>query len=176
MFKHFTSFAAVAAACLGVAASASAKTVVSHKATSTPACNTSNLRVQIVAGEPGAGQRFATLRLKNISKTACHTYGYIGMRFLNGKHGALRTHVIRNGGQRRVLVVKPGKSVSTLLHWDVIDGGGVCVTPSYVEVTPPDAYSHLTVRWNGGIVCQNGTVRITPLVYNRTYEPQLALR
>ncbi len=136
---------------------------------STPACGTADLKAEIEQGSPGAGQRYAMLVLTNHSHQSCHTYGYVGMQLLNGQGGALATDVVRDHtltSQR--IVLAPGAQAYAQLHWSVIagtgDSGAPCSSaPARVEITPPDAYAHLTIRWAGGTVCEHGRIDVQPL-------------
>jgi hypothetical protein len=81
----------------------------------------------------------------------------------------MATHVVRDTYIRpHRVVLAPGQKAATVMHWSVIQGigdqTGPCVTPpTRVEVTPPDAYTHLTIRWNHTTVCERGRVDVTPL-------------
>lgn len=138
--------------------------------TSTPACGTADLKAKIEQGSPGAGQRYAMLVLTNDSHQSCRTYGYVGMQLLNAQDGALATDVVRDHTltpQR--IVLAPGAQAFAQLHWSVIPGtgdpGAPCSSaPARVEITPPDAYAHLTIRWAGGTVCERGRIDVQPLV------------
>jgi hypothetical protein len=135
-----------------------------------PACGTADLRAQIEQGSPGAGQRYAMLVLTNRSHHSCHTYGYVGMQLLDGHGGALPTDAVRDHSlapQRVVLA--PGEQAYAQLHWSVVpgtgDSGAPCFSaPARVQITPPDAYTQLTIRWAGGTVCEHGRIDVQPLV------------
>ncbi len=133
-------------------------------------CHTSQLSVSFRPGEPGAGQRYATLVLTNHSKT-CSVYGYVGIQLLNAQRLPLPTNVVRNRTQPpRQVVLSPGQSAFSALHWTVVNGPGEpsdrqCEpTPSYIEVTPPDEMDFLLTRWDGGYVCLHGRIDTGPLV------------
>jgi hypothetical protein len=175
MFRHLshTTLIGVAIVLAGLTGAASAigePSGVAQASTLRP-CRTSDLSARIVAGSPGAGQRYATLLLTNRSRHTCHTYGYVGMLFLDAHGRAVVTDVVRDHytNPHRV-VLAPGRRAAAVLHWTVVqgtgDGRGPCVTPPRrVEITPPDEFSHLTIRWRGGVVCQRGRIDVTPLVY-----------
>jgi hypothetical protein len=136
---------------------------------STPACSTADLKAEIEQGSPGAGQRYAMLVLTNNSHQSCHTYGYVGMQLLNGQGGSLATDVVRDQTLTpERIVLAPGAQAYAQLHWSVIpgngDSGAPCSSaPARVEITPPDAYTHLTIRWAGGTVCEHGRIDVQPL-------------
>lgn len=175
MFRHLShttliGIAVVVAGLTGAASALSEPSTASHASTPPP-CRTADLGARIIAGSPGAGQRYATLLLTNRSRHTCHTYGYVGMLLLDAHGRAIVTHVVRDHytSPHRV-VLAPGRRAATDLHWTVVqgraDGSGSCVIPPRsVEVTPPDEFSHRTIPWRGGIVCQRGRIDVTPLVY-----------
>src|SRR5699024_1491084 len=47
-------------------------------------CHTSELSASLTAGDPGAGQRYATLSLTNTSARTCTVFGYGGLQPLDG--------------------------------------------------------------------------------------------
>lgn len=168
MVKHLMMTAGAAAALAGSAAVAA-----EGSNSSSPPCRVADLAARIVPGSPGAGQRYATLRLTNRSDHSCHTYGYVGL-LLRGRHGrALATDVVRDRtiAPRRVALA-PGDHAAARLHWTVVPGRGdhqgPCATaPLRVDITPPDERAHLTIRWRGGIVCQRGRIDVRALVRAR---------
>lgn len=135
-----------------------------------PPCHTGDLAAHLGRIDAGAGQRYETLRLTNVSHHTCHTYGYVGMQFL-GPHGRLLPTDVRrdHSNQPHRVVLTPGAHASTTLHWSVIpsslDPGGRCgPAPRRVEITPPDQTTHLTIHWAGGQVCERGQVWVTRLI------------
>ncbi len=92
------------------------------------------------------------------------------MQLLNAQGGALATDAVRDHTltpQR--IVLAPGAQAYAQLHWSVVpgtgDSGAPCSSaPARVEITPPDAYTHLTIRWAGGTVCEHGRIDVQPLV------------
>jgi hypothetical protein len=140
------------------------------EAASMPACSTSELSATLIAGSPGAGQRYATLELMNNSRHSCHTYGHVGLQFL-GSHGRrVATDVIWDSHPTpRRIVIPAGAAATAQLHWAAVPGtgdqSGPCVTPpTRVEITPPDQTSPLTIAWKGGPVCERGRIDVTALV------------
>lgn len=171
MFKHLshTTLIGIVLALTGLTGTATALAGTAAPAW-IPACRTVDLSARIVPGSPGAGQRYATLVLTNRSRHTCHTYGYVGMGFLDARGNSAATDVVRDHSTApHRVVLLPGHHASTQLHWTVVQGtgdaSGPCVTaPRRVEITPPDEFSHLIIGWSGGTVCQRGRVDVTPLV------------
>lgn len=139
-------------------------------AASIPSCGTNDLKALIEQGSPGAGQRYAMLVLTNDSQHSCRTYGYVGMQLLGRTGGALATNVVRDHSlTAQRIVLEPGAQAYAQLHWSVVpgtgDSGAPCFSgPTRVEITPPNSYTHLTIRWAGGTVCEHGRIDVQPLV------------
>lgn len=159
---HITITALALAAAIVPAAAASPAAI--------PACRTADLSARLGAIGAGAGQRYETLTLTNVSHHTCHTYGYVGMLFLDAHGRGLPTDVVRDHSSRpHRVVLRPGARATAQLHWSVIpsssDPRGQCgPAPRRVEVTPPDETTHLIIRWPGGSVCERGQVSVTHLV------------
>ncbi len=140
-------------------------------AASLPACHVADLSARIVPGSPGAGQRYGTLVLTNRSSHTCHTYGYVGMAFLDAHGHVLATDVVRTATTHpRRVTLAPGQRATSQLHWSDVpgvgDSTGPCVrAPKRLEITPPDMYRHLVIAWSGGTACERGRIDTTPLVY-----------
>ena len=146
-------------------------TVSAAAASGLDRCHTSQLSVSFRPGSPGAGQRYATLVLTNHTRTTCRVEGYVGMQLLDAMRHPLPTKVVRNSTQPPGRVVlRPGQSASSALHWTVVNGPGEppshqCEpTPHYVEVTPPNEKDFLLTDWDGGYVCLHGQIGTGPLV------------
>jgi hypothetical protein len=74
-----------------------------------PRCHTAGLAASLAAGSPGAGQRYATLSLRNKGTRACHVFGYAGLQLLDAQHQPLPTTVIRDRtGAPRNRTLRPG--------------------------------------------------------------------
>jgi hypothetical protein len=140
--------------------------------TQVPRCHAKQLSVSFQGGEPGAGQRYATLVLTNHSMKACYVKGYVGMQLLNDKYHPLPTEVVRlKTKPPQSVVIRQNQSASSVLHWTVVSGSGEPTdrqcepTPSYVRVTPPDERDFLLTKWLGDFVCVHGRIHTTPLVF-----------
>jgi hypothetical protein len=135
-----------------------------------PPCRTEDLGAYLIAGSPGAGQRYATLELMNNSKHSCHTYGHVGLQLLGTRGSRIATDTVWNStpAAHRV-VLAPGAAATAQLHWAVVPGigdqTGPCVTaPTHVEITPPDTTSSIVLKWSGGTVCEYGRIDVTALI------------
>lgn len=164
----FTARTPITVAALALAAALVPAAVASPAAL--PPCHTGDLSARLGRIDAGAGQRYETLTLTNVSHHTCHTYGYVGMLFLDGRGRALPTDVVRDhSSQPHRVVLSPGARAATTLHWSVIpspaDSGGQCgPAPRRVEITPPDQTTHLILRWRGSQVCERGQISVTRLI------------
>ena len=133
-------------------------------------CRADDLTARLGRTDAGAGQRFATLSLRNRAASTCRTYGYVGMR-LRGQDGAkLPTNVVRvRHATAREVYLQPGDRAFTRLRWGAIAGSGETTsgpcepTPARLEVTPPDDTHQLHTAWRAGPVCQHGRIETEPL-------------
>ncbi len=130
-----------------------------------PRCLVNNLSISMQQGSPGAGQRYETVTLKNKGTAACSTGGYVGLALTAGNGKALPTNAVRTDQKQiKALTLKPGQKASELLQWDVVQGGGKCITSAaHLLVTPPNDYHSFVMSWKQGAVCQNGRFLERPL-------------
>ncbi|MBT2213894.1 DUF4232 domain-containing protein [Actinomadura sp. NEAU-AAG7] len=166
--------AATATALTGFAATANAgqtttgQTTTGQAATgrAAPHCTTSKLKASLSDFDAGAGQRYLTLALTNISKSACTTGGWSGLGQADAK-GAIPTTTVREG-KAHTITIPAGHSAYEVLHWAAVpaddETGDPCEpVPTTLRVIPPNETTRLTAPWNYGAVCQHGSIRLTPL-------------
>ena len=118
-------------------------------------CHTSELSAALAAGEPGAGQRYATLSLTNTSARTCTIYGYGGLQPLDAARKQLPITLTRDTGRPVTLIrLAPGASVGRTIHWSAVPPGSQpCPTPAYASIIPPDETGPLVIGWSLGPVC-----------------------
>jgi hypothetical protein len=118
-------------------------------------CHTSDLSASLTAGDPGAGQRYATLSLTNTSARTCTVFGYGGLQPLDGAKKQLPITLTRDTGRPAALVrLAPETSVGRTIHWTVVPSGSQpCPTPAYASIIPPDETSPLVIGWSLGPIC-----------------------
>jgi hypothetical protein len=128
-------------------------------------CHTGELTGSLVPGSPGAGQRYATLVLRDTGGQRCTVHGYGGLGLVGADGRALPTRQVRAADPAAATVLlAPGGTVSSQLHWSVIPGPGdaqssACQpTPTTLRVIPPDETDALSVHWSLGPVCSGGTI------------------
>jgi hypothetical protein len=137
-----------------------------------PQCRTTQLTARTSAPTAGLGHGGFVLVLTNRSTTACRTGGYVGLLRLDGDRRPVATSVHRGSGYLfesrppRTLVVGAGRSVSAGVEW--LDAAGPSDPPNcfatgrYLEVTPPNERTHLTIRAATGD-CAGGLLSTTAL-------------
>lgn len=137
-----------------------------HAAT---ACGTATLHAKLTLGGAAAGSRYATLVLTNTGAAPCHTYGYPGLKLTGGGDPPTKAVRVTETGKAVRLILNPGASAWTRLHWGAAPGAGdhqsgTCQpTATHLWITPPDQRDHLTARWSYGPVCERGTLYVSPL-------------
>ena len=121
----------------------------------TSRCHTSELAAALKPGEPGAGQRYATLSLTNTSARTCTVLGYGGLQPLDAAKRALPITLTRDTGRPATLIrLTPGAAVGRTIHWGTVPTGSQpCPTPAYASIIPPDETSPLVIGWSLGPVC-----------------------
>jgi hypothetical protein len=138
---------------------------VQSAALNTPrACRTVDLEFTLKAGNPGAGQRFATVVATNVSGTPCFIHGYGGLALLGAPAEGVPTDLRREPRPAAgTVTLAAGASARSLLHWTVIpapDEPAVACEPTAptVVVTPPGETTSAIRRWSFGPVCQHGRI------------------
>ncbi len=174
--------AALLATAGGVAAAASqgaaARPARTTAATSTvPRCSTQNLAAGLHGSQAGLANRGFILTLTNAGSTSCSLSGYPGLGLEDARHQALPSHTFRGGTYfdpdpgRHPIVLSPGETVSADVAYAAADGlAAHTVTATYIQVTPPDAYLHLTVRIPGApVFIDHGNLHVTAVARHTPY-------
>jgi uncharacterized protein DUF4232 len=148
---------------LGLGAAAAAVLPTAEAAGSLPQCSTADLSAQLKAGSPGAGQRYATVVLTDISAHSCTLGGYGGLALLGAPRQGVPIDVRRMSSPAPTTVtLSPGASARSLLHWTVVpasDEPATCEpTAGTVVVTPPNQTTAFLRSWPFGPVCQHGLI------------------
>lgn len=130
-----------------------------------PECRTVDLGFTLKAGSPGAGQRYATVVLTDVSGHSCSVTGYGGLGLLGFPGQGVPTDLRRQASPAQATVVlSPGQSARSLLHWSVIPSAGepsaVCEPSAATAVlTPPDETTSALRAWSFGQVCAHGLIQ-----------------
>ena len=134
----------------------------------TDRCHTSELTGSLGPETAGAGQRYATLILRNTGGRSCTVHGFGGVGLVGADGAALPTKQVRSGGPPTTVLLAPGASAQSALHWGSVNGpgdppSGDCQpAPSTLRVIPPDETDPLSVAWTFGPVCEGGTIEQQP--------------
>jgi uncharacterized protein DUF4232 len=161
--------AACSSADQGVVGGADESTVVTSVAASEdgepPRCGADALAGELRAGDPGAGQRYATLLVRNTSGSICTLYGYGGLELVDAANEPLPTELHRTSDpEPRTVTLAPGETAAKNLHWGAVPGEdepttGPCEpTADHLDVIPPDGTGRFQVPWSFGPVCQQGRI------------------
>ena len=135
--------------------------------TGSTACTAADLALSFLGGQGATGHGELGFALRNTSGSACHTYGYPGVLFLDRAGKALPTDSTRTtqdffgSAPEKKLVVAPGQSVSFRLgvtHGAASPVG--CTTAYGLQAIPPDdtATLHVTIANGGAYECRTATV------------------
>ncbi|QXG76441.1 DUF4232 domain-containing protein [Modestobacter sp. L9-4] len=124
-------------------------------------CHTSELTASLTGGDSGAGQRGATVVLRNTGGRTCDVEGFGGVGLLDAAGRALPAQQVRQDAPApTLLTVAPGATVVSQLQWTVVPGdtdpAAGCPTPASLSVIPPDERDPLTATWSLGPVCDGG--------------------
>jgi hypothetical protein len=132
-----------------------------------PACTTPDLRVRVVLSLRSDDKHHAgvTLQLTNSSRHTCTLDGYPGLRLLNSRRQVL--HTVTHWGStwyaddpgRKLVDLAPGQVAQTGVGWT--HAGSSAVSVSYLEVTPPDSATHLTISFRQRV--DGGDLDVTAL-------------
>ena len=127
-------------------------------------CHTGELTATLTGGDSGAGQRGATVTLRNTGGRTCDVEGFGGVGLLDAAGRALPTQQVRQDAPAPTLVtVAAGATVVSQLQWTVVPGdsdpAAGCPTPASLAVIPPDERDPLTVSWSLGPVCDGGRLQ-----------------
>jgi hypothetical protein len=173
--------AALLATAGGVAAAASQEATTTANTTAAasavPRCYTQNLAAALRGSQAGLGNRGFILTLTNTGNASCSLYGYPGLGLENARHQVLPSHTLwgstyfdRDPG-RSLIVLSPGETVSADLAYGSSDGiAAHTVAATYLGVTPPNAYLHLTVRIPGApVLIYRGNLHVTAVARHTPY-------
>ncbi len=146
-------------AALVVAGSAGAAVAAAPSASAPQRCQTTAVSVSLRAlgDQEGVGNRGEDLVLTNTSHRVCDVYGYPGLALRNAKHQILPIKVVWGSTyfaadpRPHTITLKPGQSAYADLAWHM-PYGTKSVTPSYLEVTPPNDTTHATIRFAPGAI------------------------
>ncbi|QMU70512.1 DUF4232 domain-containing protein [Streptacidiphilus sp. P02-A3a] len=132
-------------------------------------CQTTAVSVSLRAlgDQEGLGNRGEDLVLSNTSHRTCDVYGYPGLGLQNAEHQVLPIKVVWGSTyfaadpRPHTITLKPGQSAYADVAWHM-PYGTTSVTPSYLEVTPPNDTTHATIRFAPGAI-DDDSILVTAL-------------
>lgn len=179
----FTSVAmlAGAGAVAAVTTSGAATTTTQTTAQTTysvPRCYIGDLSAGFHGYQIEMGTRGFLLTLTNISNHSCSLYGYPGLQLLDANKRPLPTttqwgmsYFDRNQ-VKSLVVLSPGETASADISYGVYGTPANSVLAYYLEVTPPNCYSHfiLKIPYGPALVYLH-QVQVTPMARHTPYIP-----
>jgi len=137
-------------------------------------CHTPDLHVYLVGTRGAAGTLAGDIAFRNRSAHTCFVFGHPGLGLEDSHHRLLRSRVTwgstvarHDPGPHRV-VLGPGHAAYANLSWsDVQVRNERCAQPRWLEVTPPDEFTHRLVPFRAP-VCNHGHLTVTALSRTRT--------
>jgi hypothetical protein len=130
-----------------------------------PRCLTSQLAFQF-STNGAAGSIHINGDFANRSQARCSLYGYPGLGLLDQAGNPLPTHVLRSPSvvvpavPERLVVIRPGGKARFYAGYSDVDPQP-CRKAAELEVTPPNAFTHLTV--GASIAPCGGIVHVSPV-------------
>ena len=124
------------------------------------------------------GTRGFIVTLTNVSNHSVSLYGYPGLQLLNAKKQPLPTRTLwgksyfdRNQA-KSLIVLSPGETASADISFGVYGTPSNSVLAYYLQVTPPNCYSHFTLKIpHGPALVYLHQVSVTPMAYHTPYIP-----
>jgi hypothetical protein len=117
-------------------------------------CTAGQVDTALLAGDPGAGQRYAYVQFTAKPGVSCNFQGALPVA-LTGADGITVTPVTEDAP---LVTIADGQSATMLLHWTGIEAPENQARPSSVTVTAPgttdprgtDSDPRITLPWNQG--------------------------
>lgn len=137
----------------------------SASSASVPRCLTSQLGFRL-STNGAAGSIHLNGDLTNRSQTTCSLYGYPGLGLLDRSGAALPTTVLRSPSAvvpyvpEKLVVLAPNQTARFYAGYSDVDTQP-CRSAAKLEVTPPNAYTHLTVP--AAIAPCGGIIHVSPV-------------
>ena len=179
-FASVATLGAVGAVAAVSASSASTTTTQTAAQTTytPPRCYIGDLAAGFHGYQMEMGSRGFILTLTNISNHSCTLYGFPGLELLNAKLQPLPTKTLwgmTNFDRNQVkslITLSPGETASADISFGVYGTPANSVLATYLEVTPPNCYSHFILKIPyGPVLVYLHQVQVTPMAYHTPYIP-----
>ncbi|MEV5876446.1 DUF4232 domain-containing protein [Streptomyces sp. NPDC052101] len=164
-------------ATLGIAGAGVAQATGTGAAHATPTCAVSALSASFGEGLAGGmNHQGVVVKLKNTSAHTCQLRGYPGLGLENAAHRTLpsTTHWgdtwYAKSPAKTTLTLRKGQSAEAVIAWTHANTGTAdAVHAAYLEVTPPAATNHKTLKFPEWV--DNGDLSVTALAYRVPVTP-----
>lgn len=131
-------------------------------------CQVSQLSLSTGQHNAGTGSVQEAFIFTNTSQTTCQLAGYPGMQMLGAGGAQIPTNVVRTAGPEPTVTLAAGGTASFLAQWHDQTGYMTpCAISQQVEVTPPNAYSQLTIAASIQ-ACPDGTINVSAVTAGTT--------
>jgi hypothetical protein len=139
-------------------------------------CGAQQLSAGLHGFQAGVGNRGFILSLTNTGSSSCTLYGYPGLGLENASHQVLPSHThwgatyFYPDSGRNLIVLSPGETASADVAYHHGFGQSTDSVATYLEVTPPNAYTHLIVRIPGApMPIVHGQLSVTAMARHTPY-------
>jgi len=143
-----------------------------------PRCHSGDLSAGIHGYQIEMGTRGFLVTFTDISNHSCTLYGYPGARLLNAKKQPLPTTTLWGKSYfdrnqvKSVITLSPGETASADIAYGVYGSPANSVLASYLEVTPPNCYTHFILKMPyGPVPVYLHQVQVTPVAWHTPYIP-----
>ena len=171
-----TTAAGTAALASQAASAGTARAAAPATSSAVPRCPKQHLSAGLHGSQAGLGNRGLILTLTNTGNSSCSLDGYPGLGLQNGTRHVLPSHThwgstyFHQDAGRHVIVLSPGETASADVAYVSGTGGSSDSVATYLEVTPPNASRHLTVRIPGAPVrIDRGRLFVTAMARHTPY-------
>ena len=171
------SITAAAVASQGASAG-TARNGASPAAGAIPRCTVGNLSAGLHGSQVGLGNRGFILTLTNTGNSSCTLDGYPGLGLEDSSHNAVPSHThwgstyFDTDPGPAAIMLSPGETASADLAYSAGNGTSSDSVATYLQVTPPNAFSHLTAPIPGAPVrIYHGNLFVTAMARHTPYSP-----
>jgi hypothetical protein len=155
-----------------VASASEATAAAPRTAIAYPRCLEEDLSAGLHGRQADVANRGFILTLTNTSNTECALYGYPGLGIQDAAHHVLASHTswgptyFDSDPGKAQIVLSPGETASADFAFATGEGNQA----TYLEITPPNAYLHLTIKIPGAPVqVAGGRLDVTAMARHTPY-------
>jgi hypothetical protein len=145
-----------------------------------PGCTGANYTVALLGTQGAAGTFEVTFGLRNTSSATCPLSGYPGIQLIDAAGTNISTTTDRGGSlsftdfTAALVSVGPGATAYFNMAYSDVPTGteSSCPVAAVVQVIPPNTTTALRVSGQQFMVCDNGTVTVSPVFGQGSPETQ----